>query len=206
MKKMMFLGLAAAMLSATGAQAAVTVSQSALGSAPKAGTTITFDEKTPAGFSVVGGLIQSANNSFGSNPTGSSNYLTTNNTDGRGSASIFSKNAFSEISFDWGTIDDYNTFALLDQAGNAFYTLTGSQFLNGANGTAGSRITLASADAGIYGLRLFSSAPAFEVDNVTFSGAVPEPATWAMMILGFGLVGAAMRRRSSATAGSAVAA
>lgn len=30
-------------------------------------------------------------------------------------------------------------------------------------------------------------------------GAVPEPATWAMMILGFGLVGAAMRKRASAT-------
>ena len=31
-------------------------------------------------------------------------------------------------------------------------------------------------------------------------GAVPEPATWAMMIGGFGLVGAAMRRRAAATA------
>lgn len=30
------------------------------------------------------------------------------------------------------------------------------------------------------------------------TGAVPEPATWAMMILGFGLVGFAMRRRPSA--------
>lgn len=29
--------------------------------------------------------------------------------------------------------------------------------------------------------------------------AVPEPATWAMMILGFGLVGAAIRRRKTAT-------
>lgn len=27
------------------------------------------------------------------------------------------------------------------------------------------------------------------------SGAVPEPATWAMMILGFGLIGGAMRRK-----------
>lgn len=41
----------------------------------------------------------------------------------------------------------------------------------------------------------------FFVDNLTFgpavtSGAVPEPATWAMMIAGFGLVGGAMRRRS----------
>ncbi len=31
------------------------------------------------------------------------------------------------------------------------------------------------------------------------AGAVPEPATWAMMILGFALVGFAMRRRTSAT-------
>lgn len=30
-------------------------------------------------------------------------------------------------------------------------------------------------------------------------GAVPEPATWAMMILGFGLVGGAMRRRTRQT-------
>ncbi len=36
------------------------------------------------------------------------------------------------------------------------------------------------------------------IDNVALRSAVPEPATWAMMILGFGLVGGAMRRRRSA--------
>lgn len=41
------------------------------------------------------------------------------------------------------------------------------------------------------------------VNNLTLAGAatptpgVPEPATWAMMIVGFGLVGAAMRRRAT---------
>ena len=37
----------------------------------------------------------------------------------------------------------------------------------------------------------------FALDNLTasVSGAVPEPATWAMMILGFGAVGAGLRRR-----------
>ncbi len=34
----------------------------------------------------------------------------------------------------------------------------------------------------------------------TFAGAIPEPATWAMMIAGFGLVGAAARRRRMAVA------
>ncbi|MBB5685487.1 PEPxxWA-CTERM sorting domain-containing protein [Sphingobium boeckii] len=37
----------------------------------------------------------------------------------------------------------------------------------------------------------------FEVDNVTLGNAVPEPATWAMMLIGFGVVGYAMRRKVS---------
>lgn len=41
------------------------------------------------------------------------------------------------------------------------------------------------------------------IDNIrwdvrTIESAVPEPATWAMMVLGFGIVGATMRRRSPA--------
>lgn len=44
---------------------------------------------------------------------------------------------------------------------------------------------------------------AFDVLNAssaTQSGAVPEPATWAMMIAGFGLMGASLRRRRVAAA------
>ena len=37
------------------------------------------------------------------------------------------------------------------------------------------------------------------------TGAVPEPATWAMMILGFGVVGGALRRRKTATVRRALA-
>ncbi|MGL4540913.1 MAG: PEPxxWA-CTERM sorting domain-containing protein [Polymorphobacter sp.] len=40
----------------------------------------------------------------------------------------------------------------------------------------------------------------FGWDDVTFGAAVPEPASWALMIAGFGMVGAAMRRRKLATA------
>ena len=35
------------------------------------------------------------------------------------------------------------------------------------------------------------------LDNVSLQAAVPEPASWAMLIAGFGLVGAAARRRRS---------
>jgi hypothetical protein len=34
------------------------------------------------------------------------------------------------------------------------------------------------------------------LDGVSLTAAVPEPATWAMMIAGFGLIGASMRRRT----------
>jgi hypothetical protein len=42
----------------------------------------------------------------------------------------------------------------------------------------------------------------FGIDNLTIGGAgvIPEPATWAMLIIGFGLVGATARRRTSALA------
>ena len=42
----------------------------------------------------------------------------------------------------------------------------------------------------------------FGLDNLTTSGggAIPEPGTWALMIGGFGLAGAALRRRQAAAA------
>jgi hypothetical protein len=44
-------------------------------------------------------------------------------------------------------------------------------------------------------------ADAFGLDDISYNGVVPEPATWAMMIMGFGLVGfAARRRRATAVA------
>lgn len=38
----------------------------------------------------------------------------------------------------------------------------------------------------------------YGVGELSYNGGVPEPAAWAMMLAGFGLVGAAMRRRQTA--------
>ena len=40
--------------------------------------------------------------------------------------------------------------------------------------------------------------PAVVIEAPASVGAVPEPASWAMMVAGFGLVGGAVRRRSMA--------
>lgn len=51
--------------------------------------------------------------------------------------------------------------------------------------------------AGIPSFVISNVTGSLDLDNVVFNdGAVPEPATWAMMLAGFGLVGAASRRRS----------
>jgi PEP-CTERM motif len=42
--------------------------------------------------------------------------------------------------------------------------------------------------------------PSCAIGEVAFNGHIPEPASWAMMIAGFGLVGAAMRRRQTVVA------
>ena len=41
---------------------------------------------------------------------------------------------------------------------------------------------------------------AFDANSWSIAAAVPEPASWAMMIAGFGLTGAALRRRRIAVA------
>ncbi|MHA6723487.1 PEPxxWA-CTERM sorting domain-containing protein [Sphingomonas sp. RS2018] len=41
--------------------------------------------------------------------------------------------------------------------------------------------------------------PVALLDNVSVTAAVPEPATWGMMIVGFGAMGAQLRRRRTAT-------
>ena len=60
------------------------------------------------------------------------------------------------------------------------------QFTAGPGGS--TTLFFASPNSGSFGAAL---------DNVSVS-AVPEPATWAMMLLGIGLIGGAMRRRTTA--------
>ena len=57
--------------------------------------------------------------------------------------------------------------------------------------------------AGITRLHLVATGTHFNIDNLVLNaatGAVPEPATWAMMMLGFGGMGYTLRRRSAKVA------
>lgn len=73
--------------------------------------------------------------------------------------------------------------------------------IDGVSGFGASNLTL---NSGLLTLDLgkvtFTEGSSFQVrfDQTPPQGAVPEPATWALMILGFGVVGTAMRRRKVA--------
>ena len=91
-------------------------------------------------------------------------------------------------------------------ANNLFY-VTGPSFVDGSglgfNTTAGTSVNLFFQDS-VGSYRINTTGP-FTSSLVTARSsaavaAVPEPATWAMMLLGFGGIGVAMRRRRKAVA------
>jgi hypothetical protein len=89
--------------------------------------------------------------------------------------------------------------------GNAVFTQT---FLTTTAGPTLFTFNNASIDSAVFSSFGGTQNPAFggsgthfAMDNLSFGihsgGGVPEPATWALMMVGFGLVGASMRRRQS---------
>jgi hypothetical protein len=101
----------------------------------------------------------------------------------------------------WGSIDTYNSLKFFNNNGvQVGQTWTGNNFPP-ANGNqpavvTNRRITFGFTEAeNITGVEFSSTENAFEFDDIGIASPVPEPASWAMLIAGFGLVGATMRRR-----------
>lgn len=88
-----------------------------------------------------------------------------------------------------------------DQFGNLFtdtFDLGNGQNFIGARATDGQLITRAFFTAN----GTIEDARQFRIGGITETGVIPEPATWAMMVLGFGFIGSSLRRRRHAFAAS----
>ena len=112
----------------------------------------------------------------------------------------------STVSFYWGSVDNDNAVEVLGVGGTTLTTIHGSDLLpaDGANAkTVNLRIFIsAGRDKSITGLRFHATDNPFEIDDVagTFVdyvhvGPVPEPAAWALLLVGFGVIGVGMRCR-----------
>lgn len=169
--------------------------------APTGGVTIDFNGALPAGVTLTGSGYAVTS---GTGPTSAapafndgSAYIAVGQ---GGAATLQTSGGYQLVSLFLGSIDSFNVIDVLSTTGAVIATFNGSQFTAAANGdqslpATNRRITFYrdATDALIGGLRLRSNGTALEADNVVF--AVPEPSTWAMLLVGFGLVAAAMRMR-----------
>ena len=146
---------------------------------------------------------------------GGDNYVAVGGNGPMGALTVTFTTAQQYFSFAFGTLDNFNS-VILGFANGTYQTLTGSQITQGNGGVTGPLVTPtppttpgtygttgrvaynAQGGSGITSVTFYSSQAAFEIDDL--AAAAPEPATWAMMIMGFGLAGSALRlRRRKAT-------
>ena len=108
----------------------------------------------------------------------------------------FAGGPFDLQSFDVSYADSAGALANLTAYDAANAVINSGAFNVGSTGTLSF-----SGWTGISKLVVTNTVAHFSMDNLTLAaaGAVPEPATWAMMIAGFSLVGASMRRRRRAS-------
>jgi PEP-CTERM motif len=169
-----------------------------LNALPIGPVTTVFGVETIASGSSAAGALSSYGGAFGTALSGLSTFdsIVINFT-----APIYAF-AFDDLDLTGGNSEYANIVVTL--VGGAVETFSVSEldsdfqtaaFFGYASSTALQSVSIWSSDApgGVVGAR------ANLIDNLAISrvaqGAVPEPGTWAMMFAGFGMIGAAMRRR-----------
>ncbi|MDB5423069.1 MAG: hypothetical protein JWQ29_485 [Phenylobacterium sp.] len=118
---------------------------------------------------------------------------------GGATADLTSTKGLKFFSLYMGSPDTYNSIRFLGADGYDV-TVPGTGLVNGDTNQSwswGKRVSFDFGDARVDHIILASSGNSFEVDNFA-GGAVPEPATWGLMIMGFGALGAVLRRRRAA--------
>jgi len=167
------------------------------------GTAVTLSSAGLNGGTVAtlsGGTVYTSDQPFADIPKGGVNggtFLAAGPTSGNTATLTFTRPT-TYLGFLWGSPDAYNVLTLITNLGTYTYTAAGLNFTTTDGNQAVSQYVSFAATAGevIYNVR-FSNTPsqdAFESANFSVT-AVPEPATWAMMLLGFGMVAGAVRYR-----------
>lgn len=164
-------------------------------------TVVDFDHPNAPGFGFAGGYVRSG--ALGLDPSVSApppGDLTNYETVLGGEQAVFtSPTPMTSFSFFLGSPDSYNSVELLGPGGYD-WTLQGDAIWGGVppgNGdqSIGLRIRYDFGSNPVDKIIFGSAGNSFEFDTLAANLGVPEPATWALMILGFGGVGALLRRR-----------
>ena len=162
------------------------------------------------GYKYQGGALYNYDNNttvfpggISARPVGSTgNYwsIGTRPVEQRGPGVVTFDSGVSYYGFLWGSPDSYNKVAFYNN-GTLLGMFDGSAVKKPPNGDQRySAYFNVYADAGevITDVKFYSDRNAFETDNHSFIAAVPEPEVYAMMALGFGVMGWAARKKRQA--------
>lgn len=219
MKRLLFAALAAALYAVPASASSYVASTPGPDSAAPVGLlTIDFNSASQLsdipGLSGNGQIVQGFKSGVYAQPYGdTTKYLSVPQSGASGTAILdLSSYNFGGVldgfSFYWGSIDTYNSLVINTSNGSTPFAFDGQNPPPPANGAqfdaANNRRVFFSLAPGetLNSLEFHSNGYAMELDDIVFTGkrdvpkitaSVPEPATWAMMLLGFGFVGGAMR-------------
>lgn len=194
--------IAASLLLAASANAVTVTSTTGPDSGPAAGETVLFDFNSATPELSGNYALVTGNGSGYAAPLGdATQFLVVPGNGGSGTATLdlSSVGPIKSFSFYWGSIDTYNYVDLFNASG--FYQRIGGSMLPPANGAQGDAATnrrvffTLGAGESLTSINFVSDGVAFEIDDFAV-GAVPEPQSWALMLIGFGFVGMAARRKS----------
>jgi hypothetical protein len=209
------LAAAAVMLMSSAANAEITVSRSAfkdynadVASVPNSRVICDFDgaDDCVAGYTMVfsggsapgTGVFNGSESGITAAPPGdTTDYASILGPDGEATLSF--NTGIDGISFFMGSPDDYNSIEFFNGASSVGHFF-GSQYTglpDNGNQALGERITFRFNGENVTQVVFRSTQNSFELDRIA---VVPEPATWAMMLMGFGGLGAMIRRRRSLAA------
>jgi hypothetical protein len=168
-----------------------------------AGPFLSLNSSGLPGFaSLSGGAVYNASQSFAAMPPNTvGNFLAAGPSSGNDTALLtFIPQTYS-LTFEWGSPDSYNDLKITTTSGVYDFTVASLNISPGnGNQAFGQFIRFTTDTPGESILSAAFSSPgtdAFEVSNFQVA-AIPEPATWAMMVLGFLGVGfMAYRRKNS---------
>lgn len=166
-----------------------------------------FDHPVTPGFTFSGGLVRLGSlgplNSISSPPPGVlSKYVSVL---GNRKATLTSVTPLKRISLYMGSPDSFNSIRFIGAGYD--YTLTGNQLwqpiaANAGDWNWGRRLTYDFGGFGVTKVIFASARNSFEFDDLagSYMRAVPEPTTWAMMLMGFFGLGSMLRNRRRALA------
>lgn len=149
---------------------------------------------------LTGGAVLHSDQPFADIPAGGvfgDAFLAAGPTVGQPATLSFTTNV-DYLSFLWGSPDLYNSLTITTNNGTSqLFTAAGLGFpVTDGNQSFSQYVQFTALAGSLITSAVFTNIPstdAFESANFSITSGVPEPGTWAMMLLGIGAVGGAMR-------------